>query len=129
MMDTGKELRTIQNIECYSKGGQTLRRVGYATIYENGIVFYKVKGAVLAQAGFGLIGAAVAGNSRNGEVNLEIPYSDISSVNVRNKMLSPSIEIILKDGQNPVYFISQSRVFNGKSALEDAAGIIRERIG
>ena len=32
-MDMGRELRTIQNIECYSKGGQTFRRVGYATIY------------------------------------------------------------------------------------------------
>ena len=127
-MITGKELRTIPNIECYSKGGQMLRRVGYAIIYEEGIIFYKVKGAVMAQAGFGLLGAAVAGSSRNGDPNLELPYSEISSVNVRNKMLSPAIEIVLKDGQNPVYFISQSRVFNGKSKLEDAANIIREKI-
>ena len=127
-MSTGRELKTIQNIECYSKGGQMLRRVGYVTIYEDGIVFYKVKGAVMAQAGFGLLGAAVAGNSRNGEANLELQYSEISSVSVRNKMLSPAIEITLKNGQEPVYFISQSRLFNGKSDLEEAANIIRQRI-
>ena len=127
-MDMGKELRTIQNVECYSKGGQTFRRVGYATICENGVVFYKVKGAVMAQAGFGLLGAAIAGGSRNGEPNLELPYSDISSVNVRNKMLSPSIELILKGGQEPVYLISQSRLFNGKSTLEEAANLIRSRL-
>ena len=60
-MTTGKELSTIRNVECYSKGKQTLRQAGYVSIYENGIIFYKVKGAVLAQAGFGLLGAAVAG--------------------------------------------------------------------
>ena len=126
-MEFGRELKTIQNVECYSKGGQTWRQLGYVVLYEEGLVFYKVKGAVLAQAGFGLLGAAVSGGSRKGEFKLELPYSDIVSVRVCNKMLNAAIEIIRKDG-NPVYLLSQSRLFNGKSALSEYVDIINRRL-
>lgn len=126
-MEYGKELKTIQNVECYSKGGQTLRQLGYVVLYEEGLVFYKVKGAVMAQAGFGLLGAAIAGGSRKGEVKLELPYSEIVSVRVCNKLLNAAIEITRKNG-NPVYLLSQSRLFNGKSSLNEYVDIISRRL-
>ena len=104
-----------------------MRQLGYVVLYEEGLVFYKVKGAVMAQAGFGLLGAAIAGGSRKGEVKLELPYSEIVSVRVCNKLLNAAIEITRKNG-NPVYLLSQSRLFNGKSSLNEYVDIISRRL-
>lgn len=122
---TGRELMKIQNMQ-YRKS--SLKGIlGTLSVYEDGIAFYKVKGALLAQAGFGLLGALAVRNNENSEAEIEVPYSEITGAQVRSIVMTPAVEVTLRDGST-VQFLTQSRVFNGKSDLERAAAYINEHI-
>ena len=124
-MLSGNEIMKIQNMT-YRKSALK-GTMGTLSIREDGIAFYKVKGAALAQAGFGLLGALAVRNNESAEAEIEVPYSDITRAEVRSIMMTPTIEVTLSDGSS-VTFLTQSRIFNGKSDLERAVDTINGRI-
>ena len=125
-MLAGREVMKIQNME-YRKSKMGLRNLGSLVLFEGGIAFFKAKGALAAGMGFGLVGQFLSRNNEKNEAEIEIPFTQISSVKLCSVIAMPAIEVLLRDGSS-IYFITQSRMFNGKSDLEKAANYISGQI-
>ena len=121
-MLAGREVMRIQNME-YRKSKMGMRNLGSLAVFEEGIAFFKVKGGLAAGLAFGLVGQFLSRHNEKSEAEIEVPYSQISSVKLCSIITTPAIEVTLRDGTS-VYFLTQSRMFNGKSDLERAVSYI-----
>ena len=126
-MFTGREVLKIQNMEYRKKGKLGIRNLGSLVLFEGGLAFFKSRGALAASVGFGLVGQFFSRNNEKNEAQVEIPFTQIASVKLRSVYLMPAIEVALRDGSS-VLFITQSRVFNGKSDLKKAVYYISAQI-
>ena len=123
----GKEILRLKNMD-YRKGKMSMpSAMGSLAIFEDGVAFFKSKGAMLGAVGFGLLGGALTQNNEKSEAELEVPFRDIRSANAVNVVLEPGLELQLSDGRT-VYFMSRSRVFNGKADMQHAADLINQRL-
>ena len=124
---SGSELNKLENMQ-FRKSKMGFMAMGTMIVREDGIAFYKAKGALLGRSMFGLLGAAATRNNTSPEPDEEYGYSEIRSVHCENFMMTPTIFVDLQDGST-VYFSTQSRMFNGKGALETAAACIQSKLG
>ena len=125
-MLTGREVMRIQNMD-YRKSKMGIRNLGSLVLFESGLAFFKARGALAAQVGFGLVGQFLSRNNEKNEAEIEVPFSQISNVKLCKVITTPAIAVTLRDGSS-VYFITQSRIFNGKSDLEKAVNYIGDMI-
>lgn len=125
-MLAGREVMKIQNMQ-YKKAKVSFCVFGSLVLFEGGIAFFKSKGAMAAQLGFGMVGAFLSRNNEVNEPEIELQYSQIRDARYCLVVMNPAIEVSLRDGSS-IYFVSQSRLFNGKSDLEKAANYINSQI-
>ncbi len=124
----GKEILRLKNMD-YRKSKVTMPSgMGSLVVYEDGVAFFKSSGAMLGAMAFGLLGQALTSNNEQSEAMLELPYDRIRGARNVLIALEPGLEIQLTDGST-VYFMSRSRVFNGKADMQRAADCINQRIG
>lgn len=122
----GREVMRIQNMQ-YAKKKISFVKRGSLVLYESGIAFYKAKGAAAGVAAFGLVGAFATRNNEKSESEIELPFSQIQGVKYCLIAINPALEVTKCDGTS-IYFISESRLFNGKADLEKAANYINSQI-
>ena len=64
---TGRSLIELQNIQLNTSAFGGFGGIGTLRVREDGIAFYKAKGAILGQALFGVLGAALTKNNTGAE--------------------------------------------------------------
>ena len=116
IMLAGREIMKIQNMQ-YKKAKLGFSVMGTFAIFEGGIAFFKAKGALAAQVGLGMMGAFLSRNNESNTPEIELEFSQIREARCCTVTMNPAIEVSLRDG-SAVYFVTQSRLFNGRSDLE-----------
>ena len=108
----------------FRKGKMGFATMGTLFVQEDGISFYKAKGALVGQALFGLAGAAATRGNLAAEATAEYSFDEISNAEYQSIMMNPTVVVEIKDGSK-IFFSTQSRLFNGKKTLQEAADKIK----
>ena len=123
----GRTIMELQSLQLNTKVFGGFMGIGTLMVKEDGIAFYKSKGALVGQALFGLIGLAATKNRISGEPACEFSSNEIASAESTGA-LSCILKVTLKDGQQ-LRFYTRSRLITGKKDLDRAADLINSSLG
>ena len=124
---SGREVMRLKNMD-YRKGKMSMPSAfGSLVVFEDGVAFFKSAGAMLGGAAFGLLGQALTRNNEKDTPEFELTFGEIQSARSVTVVLEPGLELELKSGEKK-YFMSRSRVFNGKADMQRVADAINQRV-
>ena len=123
---TGNTLISVENMQLNTSIFGGYKGIGTLSVQEDGITFYKVKGALLISSLFGFLGEFLSKGHTSAEPTVEYTAADIASAETKG-VLTAMLIVRLKDGTE-LRFSSRSRLITGKGSLESAAAAINRII-
>ena len=122
----GNTLISVENMQLNTSKFGGYIGIGTLTVREDGIAFYKSKGALLISSLFGFLGELFAKGKTSAKPAVEYTAADIASAETKGTV-SAILIVHLKNGTE-LRFSSRSRLITGKGSLEAAAATINRII-